>query len=216
MATTPFLMALGRRFGGVQQSEDRDDLDGPGAASESNVVVVGHGRFGQVVAQIMAAAKLSVTLIDSNPDQIDVSREYGRKVYYGDGTRLDLLRLAGVDQAAALFFCLDGTALDTSALERIVEAFPNTRIFVRVYDRRHELALKGIEVDGIVREVFESAIVMAHQGMLAMELEDELVERVEEEFRDRDAKRMAAQHEAEDLHAGSEHSFGIAASRPMD
>ncbi|MBC2778205.1 cation:proton antiporter [Parasphingopyxis sp. GrpM-11] len=217
MATTPFLMALGRRFGGVQQqSADRDDLDGPEAASDSNVIVVGHGRFGQVVAQIMAAANLSVTLIDSNPDQIDVSREYGRTVYYGDGTRLDLLRLAGADQAAALFFCLDGTTLDTSALEPIVEAFPDARIFVRAYDRRHELALKGIEVDGIVREVFESAIVMAHRGMLAMELEDELIERVEEEFRDRDTRRLEAQHEAGDLHAGSEHSFGIAASRPMD
>ncbi|MBC7985801.1 MAG: cation:proton antiporter [Sphingomonadaceae bacterium] len=216
MATTPFLMALGRRFGGVQQKEARDDLDGPEAAEEASVIVVGHGRFGQTVSQMLIAANFSVTVIDWHPAQIDVSQEYGRKIYYGDGTRIDLLRQAGAERAEAILFCIDGQDLDAEALAPVTMAFPKAKLFVRVYDRRHLLAVKGAKVESAVREVYESAVLMARNAMIQLELDDGFVARVEDEYRARDKGRLSAQHEAGDLHAGAELSFGTAQSKPFD
>ncbi|MGP1284098.1 MAG: monovalent cation:proton antiporter-2 (CPA2) family protein [Parasphingopyxis sp.] len=215
MATTPFLMALAKRFGGVKAST-RDDLAGPGEAPAAGAIVVGHGRYGQTVSQMLMGANIPVTLIDSKPDQIDLSGEFGRKVYYGDGLRVDLLREAGADEARAILFCNDGTALDETRLEAIRMAFPGTRILARVFDRRHLLALGDNQIDGTFREVLESAISMARKAMELVDLDDSLIDRVEEEFRKRDCDRLAMQKEEGDLHAGAEMSFGGPESLDFD
>src|SRR3546814_6385628 len=80
-----------RRAGGGEG----DGLEGPEGSPEASAIVVGYGRFGQTVAQMLMAKGIAVTLIDSKPDQIERSGAFGMKVYYGDGTRLDLLRAAG-------------------------------------------------------------------------------------------------------------------------
>ena len=117
----------------------------------------GHGRFGQSVSQIMHAAGRSVTLIDIDPQTIDVSGEFGRKVFYGDGTRIDLLHRAGAEKACAIFFCIDDRELDADTLTPVRETFPNTRIFARAYDRQQALALMRDSDIVMVREVFESS-----------------------------------------------------------
>lgn len=215
MATTPFLMMLTRVFGGVRETA-RDDLDGPEAAGQAGVIVVGHGRFGQTVAQIFEAAQISVTLIDVNPDQIDVSNEYGRKVYYGDGTRVDLLREAGAAHVKAILFCQDGDPIESERLDAICKAFPDTKIFVRAFDRRHLIELHRAHIDGTVREVFESAVELARLAMVAIEIEDETIEIVIDEYRDRDRRRLERQIEDGDMQAGKEISFGLAESIAFD
>jgi len=202
MATTPFLMQLSRRFRGPPAAE-RMDLDGPNPDGAS-AIVVGWGRFGQTVGQMLAAQGLSVTMIDKKASQIDVSQEFGFKVYFGDGTRLDLLRLAGAADAQLLLFCVDGTELDRERVEIIAHAFPNAQIFVRAFDRRHMMRLHGAPLAGTVREVFESAICMARQAMGALEISDDEIQRAEDHYRDIDQRRLAAQSEANDLHAGED------------
>lgn len=201
MATTPFLMLLSRRFGGVKNVA-RDDLDGPAGAEPSGAIVVGHGRFGQTVAQILRGAGVSVTLIDSKPDQIDVSGEFGRKVYYGNGTRVDLLREAGADEAELLLFCQDGNIFDADQLEPIRHAFPEAQIFVRAFDRRHALAIGSASVDGVYREVFESAVSMARDALEKLDFDTPTIENAEEEFRELDRKLFDRQAEEGDLQAG--------------
>ena len=83
----------------------RSDLEGPEFSPETNAIVVGYGRFGQTVAQMLMAKRIPVTIIDSKPSQIELSEEFGTKVYYGDGTRVDLLRTAGAETAEGIFFC---------------------------------------------------------------------------------------------------------------
>ena len=96
MVSTPFLMQVIewvlRRI-----PEPANDLEGPEFSPETNVIVVGYGRFGQTVAQMLMAKKIPVTIIDSKASQIELSEEFGTKVYYGDGTRIDLLRTAGAE-----------------------------------------------------------------------------------------------------------------------
>ncbi|MGN6590501.1 MAG: monovalent cation:proton antiporter-2 (CPA2) family protein, partial [Sphingomicrobium sp.] len=124
MATTPFLM----RFIDWLEAREikRDDLDGPEMSPETSAIVVGYGRFGQTVAQMMMAKRIGVTLIDKKPKQIELSEEFGTKVYYGDGVRLDLLRAAGADTARVIAFCNDNEEGELTAenLRAVLEAFP--------------------------------------------------------------------------------------------
>jgi voltage-gated potassium channel Kch len=140
-------------------------------------------------------------LIDSKPTQIERSGSFGMKVYYGDGTRLDLLRAAGAADAKALLFCMDGNGLTAKKLEPILEAFPQAAVFVRVFDRIQLMKLDGVDVAGTFREVFESAILMGRQALASLSVEEEEIERVEAEFRKRDAERLADQSKSGDLHA---------------
>src|SRR3546814_4998946 len=83
----------------------------------------------------------AVTIIDKKPAQIEFSSQFDVKVYYGDGTRVDLLRRAGAEKAQIIAFCIDGDGLDAQALGPVLEAFPPAAVFVRAYDRRHLLRL---------------------------------------------------------------------------
>ena len=120
MATTPFLMRLTDVLD--RYEEKRTDLDGPEASPETPVIVVGYGRFGQTVGQMLMAKSIGVTIIDLDAEMIDVSSKFGWKVYYGDGTRVDLLRLAGAAEARAILFCTDGESLNRASLKRVLEA----------------------------------------------------------------------------------------------
>ncbi|MBV9840187.1 MAG: cation:proton antiporter [Sphingomonadaceae bacterium] len=201
MATTPFLMAIGRRLGGKEAGAALPHLDGPEEAAAASAIIVGYGRFGQTVAQLLFAQGASVTLIDSKPEQIETSSSFGMKVYYGDGTRVELLRQADADAARLILFCIDGGQPDGETLAEIAEAFPQATIFARVFDRRHMLQLEGTPIAGHVREVYESAVCMGRMALGALELDEEEVERLVREYRDRDAERFAAQADAGDLRA---------------
>lgn len=203
MMATPFLMALSRRFGGVTSASEASP-GGPEAGKPGGAIVVGYGRFGQTVSQMLMGANIPVTLIDSKSSQIEISEQFGRKVYYGDGTRVDLLREAGAEHARAILFCQDDAKLDAEKIATIRKCFPEAVLVARVFDRRQLIELDEAAVDGVVREVFESAVAMAHEAMDLMDLDEWLIERVEEEYRKRDHERLRAQLKAGDLHAGAE------------
>jgi voltage-gated potassium channel Kch len=207
MATTPFLMILAGKLAARKQAKEVQ-LDDPELAAQANVIVVGHGRFGQQVAQIMQAAGRSVTLIDINPETIDLSGEFGRKVFYGDGTRIDLLQRAGADKACGLFFCINDRDFDAEALIPIRQTFPKTRIFARAYDRRQLIELMQDKDVVIVRETFESSIKLAVEGLKSFGLTKPQIEKIVTEFRTRDRNRLMEQFESGDMHAGQRHSFG--------
>ena len=177
-------------------------------AAQSNVIIVGHGRFGQQVSQIMRAAGRSVTLIDVNPQTIDRSGDFGFKVFYGDGTRVDLLQRAGGEDAQAIFFCIDDRYMTAESLMPVRQTFPRTKLFVRAYDRQQ--ALKLMEDDGIniIREVFESSIRMSADALKFFGTDRAAIHEIIDEFRRRDRDRMKAQFASGDMHAGKRHSFG--------
>ncbi|HEX8535270.1 MAG TPA: monovalent cation:proton antiporter-2 (CPA2) family protein [Allosphingosinicella sp.] len=201
MASTPFLMMFNRWTERRASLRDGDGMDGPELSAESRAIIVGYGRFGQTVAQMLMAKGISLTLIDSKPSQIELSESFGMKVYYGDGTRIDLLRAAGGEDAKAILFCIDGDTLDKKKMEPILEAFPQAAVYVRVFDRRQLIAIDGVDVAGTYREVFESAVLMGRDALHCFCVTEEEVVRVEHEFRARDAERLAGQTKGGDLHA---------------
>ena len=195
MATTPFLMMATRRLRNepVRKTEERE---GPGLQEEvegANALVIGYGRFGQTVAQLLMAGNIPVTLIDFDPQMIDAASQYGAKVYFGDGTRLDLLRQAGAAHAEAILFCIDGDQLDARRVQEIHHSFPNAALYVRSYDRRGLIALRGAPVAAVVREVQESAVVMARKALEDMGLSGEAIRRAETRYRNSDRERLEMQ-----------------------
>jgi Kef-type K+ transport system membrane component KefB/voltage-gated potassium channel Kch len=207
MATTPFLMIFAGKLAARKVKGDVQ-LDDPALASQANVIIVGHGRFGQQVSQIMQAAGRSVTLIDINPQTIDRSGDFGFKVFYGDGTRVDLLQRAGGEEAQAIFFCIDDRYLTAESLMPVRETFPRTKLFVRAYDRQQALLLMQDEGISIMREVFESSIRMSADALKYFGTDRAKIHDIILEFRRRDRSRMKAQFTSGDMHAGRRHSFG--------
>ena len=201
MATTPFLMSATRRF--RSQPVSREEREGP-VSDGSGALIVGYGRFGQTVGQMLLAQGITVTLIDTDIEMIDVAGSFGAKVYYGDGTRLDMLRQAGAAEAELILFCIDGDQIGPELVESVHDAFPAASIFVRAYDRRAVLKLKGAPIGGVVREVLESAVRMARMAMESVGVDEEAVERSEDLYRKRDRERLKAQAETGDLRAGVE------------
>ncbi len=205
MATTPLLMRLTDALD--RYEEKRTDLDGPEKSPETPVIVVGYGRFGQTVAQMLMAKRIGVTIIDLDAEMIDVSSEFGWKVYYGDGTRIDLLRIAGAETARAILFCNDGESLDRAALQRVLEAFPQASVMARVFDRRQLIDLRGLDLDYAQRELFESAVKFGRKALGRLGIEAAEIDRVEEAYRLRDCERLERQREAGDYRAGREQIF---------
>ena len=204
MATTPFLMMATQ---GMRSEPVNKEVRGGPVADGSNAIIVGYGRFGQTVAQMLNAQGIAVTLVDTDIDMIDVAGSFGAKVYYGDGTRLDLLRQAGAVDAELILFCLDGDQLETEFLEGVHEAFPNASIFVRAYDRRALLKLRHAPIAGAVREVLDSAVRMARMAMERVGVDAVEVDRTEELYRARDHERLKAQLESGDLRAKNDRMF---------
>jgi len=209
MATTPFLM----RF--IDWLEAREEqrakgLEGPEDSPDTPVIVVGYGRFGQTVAQMLMAKRVPVTLVDTDAEMIETAGRFGTKVYFGDGTRIDLLRTAGAEQARAILFCNDNSSgeLTRDALSRVLDAFPQARVMVRTFDRRHMIELDGLDLAYTQRELFESAVKMGRAALREAGVEAQEIDRVEREYRLRDCERLERQTETGDLRAGLERSFG--------
>ena len=205
MATTPFLLMIARRFEFAKPTGPLPD--GPELADQANAIVVGYGRFGQTVSQLLIAENVSVTLIDIKPSQIERTAEFGAKVYYGDGRRLDLLRVAGAEKAQLILFCIDDATLGPRELQPVLHAFPQASVLVRAFDRRQMMALATLDACFTIREVYESAIVMGRRALQAVGVEADHVADVEAAFRVRDADRLAAQTATGDLHALKENLF---------
>ena len=138
MAATPFLMRL-TEWLERREGRSADGLDGPERSPETSAIVVGYGRFGQTVAQMLMAKGIGVTLIDKKPSMIETAEEFGTKVYYGDGMRIDLLRTAGADTAKVIAFCNDneGGEMTRDAVAAVLKAFPQAAVMVRAFDRVH-------------------------------------------------------------------------------
>ena len=199
MVSTPFLMMVTSRI--RRQPVPMQVRDGP-RADGASAIIVGYGRFGQTVSQMLMAAGVSVTMIDQDIVRIDLAGQFGAKVYFGDGTRLDLLRQSGAADAQLIMFCQDGDTMSAELLDAVQGAFPQAAIYVRAYDRRSMIRLHGSSARGIVRELMESAIAMAREGLDGLGLGLDDIERAERVYRANDQERLDAQFDTGDVRSG--------------
>lgn len=157
------------------------------------VLVIGFGRFGMVVAQILTSEGLEITAIDNRPDRIEYARKQGYKVYYGDATRADVLAAAGAGKATLVAMCIENDKVMGKAIDLIREGFPDTLIFCRATDRAHALDLTKRGVDFQIRETFESSVVFGRAALEALGTPLDRIDQIEEDVRYRDEERLAQQ-----------------------
>lgn len=191
MALTPLAVLIAERLA-RPPGEGAEGLDGVEAAPAAQIIVAGFGRIGQVVARILRLRGYEVTLIDASPKQIRLADTFGNKVFFGDGTRIDVMRMAGAAEARAIFLCIDDREGARVAAERLRHAFPLTPIFATTYDRFSQIQMEQAGVTGVVRETLESAVALAAMGLRELG-HGAAVEDTIEEFRRRDAELLQLQ-----------------------
>jgi len=157
------------------------------------VLIVGFGRFAQVVSQSLLARDVDVSIIDNDVEMIQAAGNFGFKVYYGDGTRLDVLRASGVDKAEAVLVCVDKPEHADRIVELVKAEFPLTKLFVRAFDRGHSIRLIQAGVDYQIRETFESALVFGHQVLVDLGVDPAEADETIEDVRRRDDERLTLQ-----------------------
>jgi glutathione-regulated potassium-efflux system protein KefB len=178
---------------------EADDFDGV----RGSVLLVGFGRFGQIVAQCLLAEGVDVTAIDNDPEAIQAATRFGFKVYYGDGARLDVLRAAGAAKVRLVALCVDDPENTLRILGLARTEFPGVAVFARSYDRRHSLRLIANGIDFELRETLESALAFGRRTLEGLGLDPERAQAIEDFVRARDLDRLALQ-QAEGVSAGLE------------
>lgn len=213
MVLTPIVGILFKRF---TESKDQINLDNVTVAEglSGSILMIGFGRFGQVTSQLLLARGVDVTIIDNDIDMIQNAEKFGFKIYYGDGCRLDILHASGAATAQAIVVCVDSKETTNRIVELVTHEFPLAKLLVRSYDREHSLYLVKQKVDYMIRETFESAIKFGGVILQELGVEQDEVQRITDEIRDRDEERFETEIAADDVYAGVRLQYTHAHPRP--
>jgi monovalent cation:proton antiporter-2 (CPA2) family protein len=194
MAATPVLFALSERFViprlEKQPEPDFDTIE----AADAPVIICGIGRFGQIIVRVLRMHGIAFTALERDPGQVDVLRKFGNKVYFGDPTRVELLRAAGAEQAKLLIIALDNMEDVLRVVEMARRNFPRLKIMARARNRRHAYLLMDRRVDGLVRDTFYSSLKMAEDSLTMLGIPPEDAARSVALFRAHDEKNLADTH----------------------
>lgn len=193
MVMTPILMVFHEKV--IEPRYHlRDEPDSRDIDSDDNpVIIIGFGRFGQVVGRLLFANQITPTLIDHNPDQIERTGRFGYKSYYGDALRLDVLHAAGAGKAKVIVLAMDDKITVNQAVTIIRQEFPSVKIVARAFDRGHAMELIELGVEGFTRETFYSAVEMGKDVLVELGYGNQEATRLAEIMRDHDIETMGEQ-----------------------
>ena len=163
-------------------------------AQETPVIIAGFGRFGQIVGRVLRVKGIPFTALDSSQTHVDFVRRFGNEVYYGDASRLDLLRAAGAASARFLVLAIDDTEASTRTAVLVREQFPHLRIFARARSRQHVFALMDAGVENIVRETYGSSLELATSILEALGETPAAAREAVRRFRAHDETTLAKQY----------------------
>ena len=213
MVLTPILGIVFKRF---TETKDQINLDNVNIAEglSGSVLMIGFGRFGQVTSQLLLARGVDVTIIDNDIDMIQNAEKFGFKIYYGDGCRLDILHASGAATAQAIVVCVDSKETTNRIVKLVTHEFPLAKLLVRSYDREHSLYLVKQKVDYMIRETFESAIKFGGVILQELGVDEDEVQRIADEIRERDNERFETEIAADDVYAGVGLQYTNAHPRP--
>jgi glutathione-regulated potassium-efflux system ancillary protein KefC len=162
MALTPILlMAHDRWLVRAAVEREPDAIDAP----EAQVIIAGFGRFGQVVGRLLFASGVKATVLDHDPDQVELLRRFDFQVHYGDASRLDLLRAAGAEQARLLVLAIDDPETSVRLVDAVRENFPKLTVVARARNVGHWQQLRSRGLTVVERETFESALLVGRKAL---------------------------------------------------
>lgn len=185
MLTTPLLLVLYDRFA-TRQLEQREDetID-----EENPVIVAGFGRFGQIIGRVLLAHGIPATLIDKDPNQVELMRSFGWRCYYGDASRLDLLEQAGISKARLFVIALDDPAAALETARLVKQRWPHVPVVARARSRTDAFDLRELAINPI-RETFYSALEAARQSLIALGASDSAAAKIIRHFERHDLEQL--------------------------
>tara|TARA_R110002073_G_scaffold39894_10_gene113314 strand:- start:6931 stop:8703 length:1773 start_codon:yes stop_codon:yes gene_type:complete len=195
MVVTPLLFIVYDRWG--MRAAEKPDFDSI-EEQETPVIIVGFGRFGQVVARILSAMKIPFTALDASPQQVDFVRLYGNEIYYGDGSRMDLLEAAGAHSAKILVLAIDDVESSVAAASVIRSHFPALKVFARARNRNHAYRLMNLGIEVIRRETFLSAVDMGRSVLASLGVDARQASDMATRFVEHDEARLNAYYRVQD------------------
>jgi monovalent cation:proton antiporter-2 (CPA2) family protein len=194
MLTTPFLVNLLRCL--PQRKARVAEGDAP-PGDENPVIIAGFGRFGQIVGRILATRGIPFTALDRDSEQLEFVTQFGEKAYFGDASRLDLLRAAKADRASVLVIAIDDIEASLKCVQIAKQHFPKLKIFARARNRLHAYQLLDVGITRVWRETFHSSTAMAERVLTELGLPDSTAEETVRIFTmhdERMMRRAAAHH----------------------
>lgn len=197
MLTTPLLINLLRCLPQRKQPAANEGAAPPD--EENPVIIAGFGRFGQIVGRILATRGIPFTALDSDPEQLDFVTQFGEKAYFGDASRLELLRAARAERAAILVIAIDDIEASMKCAEIAKQHFAQLKIFARARNRLHAYRLLDLGITRVWRETFHSSADLAGRVLTELGLPDSTAEETVRIFTLHDERllRRAAQHHAD-------------------
>ncbi|MBT9447300.1 MAG: cation:proton antiporter [Hyphomonadaceae bacterium] len=190
MAATPLLFIAAERIAGQLVSPIAVRLEEAIESNKPHAIVAGYGRVGQTVGRLLDANGYRTSVLEHDADQVDALRGFGRKVNYGDASRIDLLRAAGAEDAQVIVVAIDDKAKALEIVDTVRRHFPHLKIVARAYDRRHAYELMAKEVDALERETFESSVRLGVKTLAMLGFGAYQSERAGELFRRYDEKLL--------------------------
>ncbi|WP_342377025.1 monovalent cation:proton antiporter-2 (CPA2) family protein [Myxococcus stipitatus] len=191
MATTPLFYAAYERWGRPRfrpQTQAREYNVAP--EEDHPVIIAGFGRVGQVVGRLLRAKRIGFTAIDASPEHIDFMKRFGSQVFYGDASRLDLLRAARADKARVFVLAIDDIEASLRTAKTVREHFPHLVIFARARNRVHAYRLLDLGIEHVMRETFAGSMEMGGDVLQALGLTFSESHRVMERLREHDEKML--------------------------
>jgi monovalent cation:proton antiporter-2 (CPA2) family protein len=190
MAATPFLMLFNERFMlprfmSVLPQREYDTITPAGS-----VIIAGYGRFGQIIGRFLTAQGVKITVLEKNPDQIEQLHKFGSQAYFGDASKLDLLRSAGAAQAKLLVVAIDDPDRALEIVRLCKENFPQLKVYARARNRRHAYELFKAGVDYYRRENFDSSLRLAQEVMKLLGHPEAEVAHKAQQFMEHDEKTL--------------------------
>jgi len=191
MLVTPVLLLLNEKLlqPFVASGEEREtDV----VSNENHVIIAGYGRFGQIIGRLMMSLKVPVTVIDHDPNHIEMLRKFGFKVFYGDASRLDLLEAAGIEKARLLILAIDDAPTLLETAEMVTEHYPDVPILARAKNRGDVNRLLKAGVKDARRELFSSSLEIGELALVELGYSAHQAHKTAQKFRGYDEKAMVA------------------------
>lgn len=193
MMMTPPLFSLQTRLRRRHDARPYDTIE----VDEHEVLIAGFGPFGQIVARILRVKRIPFTVLDKDFEHVDFVRQFGNKIFYGDASRLDLLRAAQADKARVFVLAIPDIEASIRTAETVRRHFPKVRIFAAAVNRQHALRLMalGINPNDVIRRSYFSSLEMSRRVLGGLGDSEEAANRAIEMFRRHDAQVLKRQYE---------------------
>jgi len=193
MALTPLLVSLVEAFQRKTESGAEPGFDSM-PDHEPSIIIAGFGRVGQIVARILRAKKIGFTALDNSPGHVDFVKRYGNKIYYGDASRIELLRSAHAEKASLFILTISNVESSLKTAELVSRHFPNLKILARARNRKHAYQLMDLGITHIWRDTFYSSLKMAEATLESLGMPRSESTDIVETFRKHDEQRLKDHH----------------------